>query len=131
LSFLGHHLKIATNPWSHHVLAYEIDKSDPEFSESNKYRNYWGYEIDMLVAISDILKFKYTIENPPDGKWGHVENGTWNGLVAHAAQNAVDLAICDIFIVHGRAQMFEGTIPFDKDYQVSDIGRSYINDLRS
>ena len=58
-----------------------ILESDPEYSESNKYRNYWGYEADMLKNVAEILNFKYTIENPPDGSWGHINaDGTWNGL---------------------------------------------------
>ena len=58
-----------------------ILESDPEYSESNKYRNYWGYETDMLKNVAKILNFKYTIENPPDGSWGHIKaDGSWNGL---------------------------------------------------
>ena len=94
---------IATNPWSHHVQADTIAKSDPEYSESNKYRNYWGYEIDMLVNTAKVLNFTYTIENPPDGSWGHIKaDGSWNGMVYHISQNIVDLVICDLFIVYGR-----------------------------
>ena len=94
---------IATNPWSHHVQAEAISTSDPEYSESNKYRNYWGYEIDMLVNTAKVLNFTYTIENPPDGSWGHIKaDGSWNGMVYHISQNIVDLVICDLFIVYGR-----------------------------
>ena len=58
-----------------------ILESDPEYSGSNKYRNYWGYEADMLKNVAKILNFKYTIENPPDGSWGHIKaDGSWNGL---------------------------------------------------
>ena len=35
----------------------------------------------MLKNTANILNFKYTIENPPDGSWGHIKaDGTWNGL---------------------------------------------------
>ncbi len=116
---LGHHFKVATNPWSHHLLGDEIPETDPDWSESNKYRNYWGYEYDMLAIISDVLNFTYTMENPPDGQWGHVSpEGNWDGLVNHAAKNIVDFVICDVFIVYGRAQVFDGSMPFDKDYLV-------------
>ena len=64
------------------------------------------------------LDFTYTIENPADGKWGHIEaDGRWSGLVAAAAFNDVDFVICDIFIVYGRVQVFDGTVAFDKDFQ--------------
>ena len=26
----------------------------------------------MLKNVANILNFTYTIENPPDGKWGHI-----------------------------------------------------------
>ena len=103
---IGLKLRIGTNPWSHHVLAEAISESDPDYSESNKYRNYWGYEIEMLKNMAKILNFTYLIENPPDGKWGHIEpDGRWNGLVYHVSKDSVDLVICDIFIVYGRQQV--------------------------
>ena len=32
-----------------------------------KYRDYWGFEINILVELARVLNFTYTIENPPDG----------------------------------------------------------------
>ena len=37
-----------------------------------KYKDYWGYEIDMLIEASRILNFTYTIENPPDGMINYI-----------------------------------------------------------
>ena len=103
---LGHTLNIATNPWSHHVLGEQIPEEDPEWSETNKFRNYWGYEIEMLKDTAKALNFTYTIENPPDGKWGHIEpDGNWNGLVYYVSKDNVDIVICDVFIVYGRQQV--------------------------
>ena len=97
---------MATNPWSHHALGDAIPETDPEYSETNKYRNYWGYEIEMLKNMAGVLNFDYVIENPPDGKWGHVEpDGRWNGLVYHVSKNYVDLVVCDVFVVYGRSQV--------------------------
>ena len=84
-------------------MADAIPESDPDYSESNKYRNYWGYEIEMLYNMANVLNFTYDIKNPPDGKWGHIEpDGRWNGLVYHVSQDSADLVICDVFIVYGR-----------------------------
>ena len=103
--FMGHHFKIATNPWSHHVLGDTIPE-DEGGNATMKYRNYWGYEIALLEETAKILNFTYTIGNPADGKWGHIEaDGTWSGLVAEAASGAVDFVICDIFIVYSRIQV--------------------------
>ena len=108
---LGQTLNIATNPWSHHVLGEQIPKEDPEWSEINKYRNYWGYEIEMLKDTAKALNFTYTIENPPDGKWGHIEpDGNWNGLVYYVSKDNVDIVICDVFIVYGRQQVCSFTV---------------------
>ena len=108
---LGQTLNIATNPWSHHVLGEEIPKEDPEWRETNKYRNYWGYEIEMLKDTAKALNFTYTIENPPDGKWGHIEpDGNWNGLVYYVSKDNVDIVICDVFIVYGRQQVSSFTV---------------------
>ncbi|XP_059088023.1 glutamate receptor ionotropic, NMDA 2D-like isoform X1 [Tigriopus californicus] len=114
--FHEHHFTIATNPWSHHVLADEIPE-DEGGTPTNKYRNYWGYEIDLLEFTARVLNFQYTLVNPADGNWGHIEmDGTWSGLVAEAAMGSVDFVICDMFIVYGRVQVFDATIPFDLDF---------------
>ena len=60
----------------------------------------------MLKNAANMLNFTYTIENPPDGSWGHIkEDASWNGLVYHASQDIVDFVICDVFIVFGRSQV--------------------------
>ena len=71
------------------------------------FRNYWGYEIEMLKNAAAFLNFSYTIENPPDGAWGHLkEDGEWSGLIGHASKNIVDFVICDVLIAFGRSQVF-------------------------
>lgn len=103
--FHDHHFTIATNPWSHHVLADEIPEEEGG-TPTNKYRNYWGYEIDLLELTARVLNFQYTLVNPADGKWGHIEvDGTWSGLVAEAATGSVDFVVSDMFIVYGRVQV--------------------------
>jgi hypothetical protein len=49
-----------------------------------KYIDYWGYEIDLLVAVSQALNFNYTTLNPPYGILGHVNE---NGLVLQPKQH--------------------------------------------
>ena len=103
LFFTGVTLQIAMNPYSHHVLADEISESDSDYSESNKYRNFWGYEIDMMNNMAKILNFTYAIENSPDGLWGGIEpDGNWNGLVYHVSQDSADIIISEIFLSYGR-----------------------------
>ena len=76
-----------------------------DLSYIRTFRNYWGYEVDLLKTISKILNFNYTIRNPEDGKWGHVEtDGTWSGVVGDAAKGIFDFVICDVFIIYSRQQ---------------------------
>ena len=104
-NFEGYHMRIATNPWSHHVLGDTIPEEEGG-NATMKYRNYWGYEIYLLKEVSKLLNFTYTIVNPEDGKWGHIEaDGTWSGLVFEAAIGRVDFVICDMFIVYSRQQV--------------------------
>ncbi len=110
---------MGANLWAHHVLADDIPQDDPDWSPTNVYRNYWGFEIDMLETIAEELNFTYTIENPPDLLWGHITgDGTWDGLVNLTAKNQVDLIMSDILIVYSRMQVLDGMIPFDSDYLV-------------
>ena len=112
----GYNLKIAANLWSHHVLANVIPPTDPKWTPTNLYRNYWGFEIEILKALSGKLNFSYTIENPPEALWGHImPDGTWDGLVNLIAKNIVDLIICDIVYVYKRMQVIDGLVPFEKD----------------
>ena len=93
-------------PWSHHVLAESVSESDPDYSLSNTYQNYWGYEIDMLKNMAKILNFTYSIQNPEDGAWGHVTpDGVWNGMVYDVSKNSVDMIMSDIFVVEGRQRV--------------------------
>ena len=59
--FRGRRFTVGTNPWSHHVLGYRIPEEEGGGTATEKYRDYWGYEIDLLDAVSHALEFNYTI----------------------------------------------------------------------
>ena len=43
---------------------------------------YYGYCIDLLEDIKNILGFEYTIYETPDGVYGNMdENMNWNGMI--------------------------------------------------
>jgi hypothetical protein len=115
-NFKGHHFTTALNPYSHHVQGYEISKEEGGTSV-NMYKNYWGYEIDLLVEISRVLNFTYTIVNPADGLWGNIEdNGKWSGLVNEASSGAVDFVMSSVMIMYSRHQVLDSTIRYDLDF---------------
>jgi Ligated ion channel L-glutamate- and glycine-binding site len=42
---------------------------------------YDGYCAELIKKIADIVHFEYLMREVKDGKFGAVENGTWNGMV--------------------------------------------------
>ena len=44
---------MATNPWSHHVLGDLIPEEEGG-NATHKYRDYWGYEIDLLKELAKV-----------------------------------------------------------------------------
>ena len=108
---------MAVNLWSHHVLADEIPTTDTEWSPTSYYKNYWGFEIEILQSIAQVLNFTYTFYNPTEIIWGHIsEDGKWEGVVNLTAKNTVDFVICAILQEHARMQVIEALTPFDSDY---------------
>ena len=78
--FQDFEFRVGVLPWSHHVLGDKVDA--PEGSPAT-YKNYWGYEIELLKSIAKKLNFRYEFSNVEDGKWGHIEaDATWSGMVA-------------------------------------------------
>ena len=104
-NFHGRVFNVGAVPWSHHVVAEEV--SDEEGGNStHRYRNYWGYEMDLLNLISEKLNFQYLMLNPADGLWGAIQgNSSWSGKVGGAATREFDFVISDIFITFGRTQV--------------------------
>ncbi len=104
------------------MLGEPLLAEEPHNTTVLGYRDYWGYEIEILKAVSKALHFSYAIVNPPDMLWGNIkDDGTWSGMVWEAAKGAVDFIISDIFITYTRHQVMDGTVVFDKDYQVRSL----------
>ncbi len=47
-----------------------------------------------------------------DGKWGGVENGQWNGLVAELIRDEADLVMTSLKINSGREKVIDFSVPF-------------------
>ena len=106
-NFGGHQLHVGTLPWSHHVQADPLP--DQQRQPNKRFKNYFGYEIFLLDAAARALNFKYKISNHPSDNWGNLAQGGWSGLTSDAADGVVDIVISDIFLTHGRSQVFEGS----------------------
>ena len=56
-----------------------------------RYKDYWGYEINMMEELVRRLDFTYEIVNPPDAAWGMInETGQWTGLTGMASRGDAD-----------------------------------------
>ncbi len=93
-------------PWSHHVVAEEVPEGEGR-SPTNQYRNYWGYEVDMLREAAAMLDFDFELRNPPDGLWaGVLPNGSYSGLIGKIAYgDGADFAISDMLMTSNRHQV--------------------------
>ena len=72
-NFQGRSFSVGTVTWAHFVLGYPTPKDDPTYSNTTKYRNFYGYEISMLEIASKKLNFTYKIFNS-------INEWTWLGL---------------------------------------------------
>lgn len=55
--FAGRTFDVHVMPWAHYVLADFVEDADGGTDEQ-RYRNYWGYELEMLWALQETLNFK-------------------------------------------------------------------------
>ena len=81
---------------------------------NNQFKDYWGYEIKMLLEMSKRFDFKYNLTNPPSGLWGAIQDGEWIGNVAAAANGEIDLMIGVPVFPYIRSQVVQATIFFDQ-----------------
>ena len=113
--FKGNIFKVTTLPWSHHVIADKVPK-DRVQSEDRKYENHRGYEFTMMNFMKEAFNCKYEVINPPDGNWGGLENGSWNGLTGYSARDDADVSVSGMFYTWARSQVMASEIFFGFDY---------------
>lgn len=73
---------------------------------------YKGYCVDLLIKISNICGFNYTIKLVEDGLHGALVNGKWNGIVNEMIEKKADLAVAGLTITYQREQVIDFTKPF-------------------
>ncbi|XP_060072907.1 glutamate receptor ionotropic, kainate 2-like [Ylistrum balloti] len=94
-----------------YVMIKEELKDDPD---QEKYGNnlYEGFCVDLLKEISDIVHFDYKITQVPDGKYGVLNNGQWNGVIGQLVERKADIAVAALTISYEREQSIDFTKPF-------------------
>ena len=73
-------------------MSIKIEQPQSPTLYTNRYKDYWGYEVKMLEELSRRLHFTYKIVNPPDAGWGMInETGQWTGLTGMASRGDADV----------------------------------------
>ena len=62
--------------------------------------------------LTNELKLKVAIKFAADGKYGHLVDGKWDGLVGEVLNNAADMAIGPLTITYDREKVVYFTKPF-------------------
>lgn len=83
---------------------------DPVITENNVLLE--GFCIDILKAMSRLLKFQYTIYLAPDGKFGSKKKHGWTGMVRELIDNKADMALAPFSVTPERSSVVDFTKSF-------------------
>eukprot|EP00111_Clytia_hemisphaerica_P000282 TCONS_00000718-protein len=90
-----------------------------------------GYIVDSFEMVQRKLNFEYTLYIVEDGKWGTLENETWNGMIGDLVDKKADLIINIMTPLEIRAK----DIHFTHHFMESNFGivrvKEYNSDIPS
>jgi hypothetical protein len=85
-------------------------------SNSSLFQCCSGFCVDLLKKFSHDMSFDYALKRVKDGRWGGIENGTWNGLVAELIRHSVANAWQKIRLLSNKFGPFVVTLTLCKAF---------------
>jgi len=73
-----------------------------------------GFMADLMDEIYGAGAYEFL--QPPDGRYGRLDQGSWNGMIGEALNGNVDIIAADLTITAERAKVLEFTVPFMSAY---------------
>ncbi|XP_067899075.1 glutamate receptor ionotropic, delta-2-like isoform X2 [Heterodontus francisci] len=73
-------------------------------------KEFCGFSVDVLNALSEHLGFKYQIYQAPDHQYGKLQNnGKWNGMIGELVNKRADIAVSALTITPERENVVDFT----------------------
>ncbi|CAD5124605.1 DgyrCDS12875 [Dimorphilus gyrociliatus] len=100
----------------------------PYFTHLDEYKNYVGIAMDLLHFVSSDLNFTFDLFLPPDGKWGGIVNGRWDGMVRELIEDRGDAIFGAFSHTAERQEVIDYSSPFNY-VRPSLIFKNHLNDV--
>ena len=72
-----------------------------------------GVEVEALLAIGSILNFTFHLTTePPDDKWGALENGSWTGMLGMVHRKEKNFTVNYFGYTNERIEAFDATVSY-------------------
>ncbi|KAM7349893.1 glutamate ionotropic receptor NMDA type subunit 2 isoform 2-T4 [Cochliomyia hominivorax] len=97
-------------------VAADHEMADIDVGQAHRNESFYqccsGFCIDLLEKFAEELGFTYELVRVEDGKWGTLENGKWNGLIAELVNRKTDMVLTSLMINTEREAVVDFSEPF-------------------
>ncbi|XP_063227962.1 glutamate receptor ionotropic, NMDA 2B [Bacillus rossius redtenbacheri] len=97
-------------------VSKEMELGEAEIAMAHRNGSYYqccsGFCVDLLQKFTDELGFTYELVRVEDGRWGTLESGKWNGLIADLVNRKTDMVMTSLMINSEREAVVDFSVPF-------------------